>query len=270
MVLHNTELSTKSIRVLARTSNQVRARSCIERIDNAKIIVRSTVTSLSTAEKSYPAIITEMKTFDDSIDKLIGNMSQSTIDSISQLELGTNIYNNMFDATFYDNEDLYQLYNKYDEDGNYIEINDVNELTSNKLSIEELHDDLKGKQVKIPHKGETKTGFIIRWKRIADGSLVGLSNLNHKDVHSVYEIQFDDGSYSEYTANIILENMEEQLDRLTSTHSIVKGIVGHQKDDNIAVHKKDGWVLNKGARKRVVTTRGWDIEIKLTDGTTFW
>ena len=88
--------------------------------------------TLSTAEKSYPAILTEKKIFDDSIDKLIGNTSQSTIGSISQLELGTNIYNNMFDATFYDKEDLYQRYNKYDEDGNYIKINDVEELTSNK------------------------------------------------------------------------------------------------------------------------------------------
>ena len=72
----------------------------------------------------------------------------------------------------------------------------------------------------------------------------------------MYEVQFDDGSYSEYTVNIILENMEEQIDRLTSNHSIVKGIVGHGQDDKIAVHKKDGWVLNKVAQKRVVTTRG--------------
>ena len=64
--------------------------------------------------------------------------------------------------------------------------------------------------------------------------------------------------------------MEEQIDRLTSNYSIVKGIIGHQKDDNIAVHKKVGWVLKKGTRKGVVTTRGWDIEIKLRDGTTFW
>ena len=51
--------------------------------------------------------------------------------------------------------------------------------------------------------------------------------------------------------------MEEQIDILTSNHSIVKEIVGHQKDDNIAVHKKKGWVLNKGTQKKVVTTRGW-------------
>ena len=194
---------------------------------NAKINVRSTVTSLSAAEKSYPAIIAEMKTFDDSIDKLIGDTSQSTIDGISQLELGINIYDNMFNATFYDNEDLYQQYNKYDEYGNYIEINDVGELTSNKLSIEELHDDFKGKQVKIPYEGEIKTGFIIRQKRNLDGSLVGLSSPNPKDDHSVYEIQFDGGSYSKYTTHDILENMEEQVDRLTSNHSVIKGIVGH-------------------------------------------
>ena len=84
-----------------------------------------------------------------------------------------------------------------------------------------------GKQVKIPNEGKTKNGFIIGRKRNADGSLVGLSSLNPKDDHSVYEFQFDDSSYSEYTANVIFENMKEQIDRFTSNHSIVKGIVGH-------------------------------------------
>ena len=42
---------------------------------NTKIIVQSTVISQSTAEKSYPAIITEMKIFDISIDELVGNTS---------------------------------------------------------------------------------------------------------------------------------------------------------------------------------------------------
>ena len=78
----------------------------------------------------------------------------------------------------------------------------------------------------------------------------------------MYEVQFDDGSYSEYIANVI--------DRLPSNHSIVKGIIGHRKDDTIAVQKKDGWELNKGTQERVITTRGWDIEIKLKDRPAFW
>ena len=57
--------------------------------------------------------------------------------------------------------------------------------------------------------------------------MVSLSSSVPKDDHSDYEIQFDDGGYSEYTANVILENVEEQVDRLTSNHPIVKGIVGH-------------------------------------------
>jgi len=41
---------------------------------------------------------------------------------------------------------------------------------------------------------------LIGRKRHADGSLVGLSNKNPKDDYSVYEVQLNDGSYSEYTA----------------------------------------------------------------------
>ena len=141
---------------------------------------------------------------------------------------------------------------------------------SNEIPVNELHNDLKGKKIEVPHDGEIKTGTVIGRKRNADGMLIGLSNGNPADDHSVYEVQLDDGSYSEYTANIILENMERQVDELTSKHSIIKGIVGHRKDADMAVEKKDGWVLNRGARKRVITTKGWELEIELTDGSTFW
>ena len=51
--------------------------------------------------------------------------------------------------------------------------------------------------------------------------------MNPKDDHSVYEVQLNDGSYSEYTANIILENMDRQVDELASKYSNLKGIIGH-------------------------------------------
>ena len=138
------------------------------------------------------------------------------------------------------------------------------------IPIHELHNDFKGKQLKIPHDGEIKTGTIIGHKRHVDGSLVGLSNSNPKEDHSVYEVHLDDGSYSEYTANIIIENMENQVEKFSSKYSTIKGIIGHRKDDNKAISKQDGWTDNAGARKRVVTTKGWEVEVELNDVTTSW
>ena len=54
--------------------------------------------------------------------------------------------------------------------------------------IDELHDDFKGKHIEIPHDGEIKTGTIIGRKRNADGVLIGTSNENPVDDHSVYEV----------------------------------------------------------------------------------
>ena len=64
--------------------------------------------------------------------------------------------------------------------------------------------------------------------------------------------------------------MERHVDDLNSKHIITKGIIGHRKDDNVAIKKEDGWIYHKGARKRVITTKGWEIDLELTDGTTVW
>ena len=66
-----------------------------------------------------------------------------------------------------------------------------------------------------------KNGTIMGRKINADESLVGLSNDNPRDDYSVYELQLDNGSYFEYTAIVILENMEEQVDDVGSKYSII-------------------------------------------------
>jgi len=135
---------------------------------------------------------------------------------------------------------------------------------------QEEENDFKGKQVNIPHDGERKSGIIVGRKRHLNGSRVGLSNSNHKDDHSVYEALLNDASYLEYMANIIIENMDNQVDKFSYKYSTIKGIIGHKKDDKKAISKSNGWTDNTGARKRVITTKGWDIEVELEDGTTSW
>ena len=45
-------------------------------------------------------------------------------------------------------------------------------------------------------------------------------------------------------------------------------VVGHRRGDD-AVTKEDGYVTNTaGTRKRVVTTKGWDIKVKWENGET--
>jgi len=47
-------------------------------------------------------------------------------------------------------------------------------------------------------------------------------------------------------------------------------IVNHQKDEN-AVPLKDGYItLKAGLRKRIVTTKGWRLNVEWVDGTSSW
>jgi len=168
---------------------------------HGKVVVRSTVTSLSSSEKSNPTVMKEMKQFDETVDSIIGNNSQSTTENITQNDLSNDKYDNLFEPTYFDDEDLYSTqYGNYDSEGNYLNIHNIEENESNEISINKLlHDNLKGKNIKIPHDGEIKTGTLIGRKRFSDGSLAGQSNENPKDDHSLYEVQLDDGSYSEYS-----------------------------------------------------------------------
>ncbi|KAL7528322.1 hypothetical protein ACHAXR_005938, partial [Thalassiosira sp. AJA248-18] len=77
-----------------------------------------------------------------------------------------------------------------------------------------------------------------------------------------------DGTTKEYGANIIAENILNQVD-LDGYHSqMLAGIVDHQMD-RYAVHKKDKYMTTKrGNRALRKTTAGWNFTIKWKDGTT--
>jgi len=131
-----------------------------------KVVVRSTVTSLSTSEKSSPELIDAMRNFNENININIGNNSQSTIVGASLDTNRNDIYDHLFERTLYENEDLYsQEYGNYDEDGNHLITTDIDDLLSKEIPINESHNDFKGKQVNVPHDGEIKPGTIVGRKR---------------------------------------------------------------------------------------------------------
>ena len=62
----------------------------------------------------------------------------------------------------------------------------------------------------------------------------------------VYEVDFDDGLTKEYAANIITDNIYQQVDREGRKFTTIEGIIDHRQDDS-AVNMED---------KCVITTRG--------------
>jgi hypothetical protein len=71
------------------------------------------------------------------------------------------------------------------------------------------------------------------------GDLIGHSNADPTILDTrLYEVEFPDGSEATYSANVITENMVlPQCDSEGRQYLLVKHIVDHKKDENVAAIK---------------------------------
>jgi hypothetical protein len=74
----------------------------------------------------------------------------------------------------------------------------------------------------------------------------------------VYEVTFPDCHVDEYAANIIIENMYQQVDSDGNTHLIFQEITNH---------RCDSLALRAGEAK---TTKGWYLQVLWKDGSSTW
>ena len=48
----------------------------------------------------------------------------------------------------------------------------------------------------------------------------------------MYEVELPDGSYSEYSYNVLLENLHGQTDIIGNSYALLKEISDHRMDDD--------------------------------------
>jgi len=83
-------------------------------------------------------------------------------------------------------------------------------------------------------------------------------------------VQFGNSSTSEYTANLIAENLYAQCDPEGHCQLVFKEITDHRKGPT-ALRKDQGYVIGyNGNRHMKRTMKGWDICLEWRDGTTSW
>lgn len=86
----------------------------------------------------------------------------------------------------------------------------------------------------------------------------------------LYDVSFPDGQIKQYSANIIAENMYQQVDNDGYTKSLLKSIVNFEKDQS-AVSKEDKYITTKSGQQHLhKTTVGWKLWVQFKDGSEFW
>lgn len=86
----------------------------------------------------------------------------------------------------------------------------------------------------------------------------------------IYEVEFDDGTVKEYAANVIAEHMWNEVDGDGYTLSMFQAIVDFEKDETAVAKDHKYFHSLNGQKRRRITTRGWKILIRWTDGSEVW
>ena len=223
------------------------------------VVTRSTIRSIPSSSLINNEQQSRCKEFMENVDQIIGNNAPAAINNIDF------IIEDPYDNLFHDENDPY-------EDDDPIDNEDSKPLDDVVLEHPSAasNDKFIGCEVKLPVNGEALTGSIRERKRNADGMLIGTADPNPLLDSRIYIVDFPDGSYREYSANIIVENIFTSCDSEGRTTQMLKGISDHRKSDD-AIPKENGWhVLPSGGKRRKITTDGWELYIDWADGTSNW
>lgn len=233
--------------------------------DKGQVKSSSTVHNLLSSDHSDTNTQRLMSEFTSSMESIIGNHTHAVQQHYEHCTDAP--YENIFEEDSYDEHIEPQERNN---DGSFFDRPEL-DLLDSEAPIAESTDNLIGCQVTLPHpSGEMQHATVKSRKRNHDGTLIGHHNENPILNTGLYEVQFSDGTYNEYAANVITENLYEQTDNFGFSHSILSSITDHECDESIAIPKQKSTFILNGITKRRITTRGWKLKVEWKDGSASW
>ena len=137
--------------------------------------------------------------------------------------------------------------------------------------LEEV-DDLIGTRVSLPGRdGVPLSATVKRRKLDYKGQPIGANNINPVIDSRIYELKFADGRVNEYSVNVILENLLDQISSNDWVASLYDEIILVKKDDKVAINKGQGtFITVNGFKRPVITAKGWSVQVKRKDGSMTW
>jgi Reverse transcriptase (RNA-dependent DNA polymerase) len=215
-------------------------------VKTGRVIVRSSVFPLSAADRSNDAII-----------KLQGDYEASLSEQLKQWSEG--IPDDGGD------EPQETAFVPYEDDSTpAFEMPEADEFTH------EAYDKYISAQLMLPDStGVLPKGTVKKRVRDDDGNYVGRAHANPIVDTSVYEIEFEDGDSGTYAANIIAENIFEQVDAEGNTFMLFDDIVDFKRGTS-AMTVEEATIVVNGRSSPARTTRGWKFCVRWKDGSTNW
>ena len=121
---------------------------------------------------------------------------------------------------------------------------DITDADGNAMHTTSAADILMNAEVVLPQGEDMRLAKVVRRSLDSDGKVTG----NYNDIPvlntMLYDVMFPDGTIKPYSANIIAENILNQVDEDGYHRQLLEGILEHSKDGR-AADKKDHWTVSK-------------------------
>ena len=250
---------TKSLcRWLGPTNGIVQSFCSYILLENVNFIARSSVLAIPDSDLNSSEIKTQMEKFMTNVETKIGNSKLPVYDR----EHPNKIYYDLF-IDDYDYDDVVLPYGH--------ELIDTVPSEINEPYLESL-DNYLGAKVVLPGKDSLPVlATIKKRKRDAQGNLIGEENNNPILDTRIYELEYPDSRIEEFGVNTITENLMEQVDEYGWDSDMLKEIVGYRFDPTVAIQPgDDAFTELNGIKRPVITTKGWDIQVRWDDNSTSW
>jgi uncharacterized protein YxjI len=133
------------------------------------------------------------------------------------------------------------------------------------------YDSYLSMEIKLERAGmEPELARVTKRLRDNEGKPIGTANNNPILDSRLYKVEYQDGHRAALTANTIAKNVFSQVDGDGHRHFLFDSILGHQCDGS-QMKEKDTFVMSSnGVKRRIETTKGWEINIQWKDGSTTW
>ena len=151
-------------------------------------------------------------------------------------------------------------------------VEDKDPLDDNEtLMFEEPIDDiLINTECNLPLKNQLHPAIVKKRSIDKDGREIGMFDPNPVLNTVLYDVEFNDGSVRQYTANMIAQNLVDQVDNYGYSLSRLEAIVDYRKDKSALTKDQINFKTKSGKSRSRKSTKGWKMLVQFSDGSRQW
>ena len=200
---------------------------------NGELVMRSSVTSLKKDEQDIHELQERQQVFNEKVHERIGNYAKAVTNRLSQKpDNDHDIYHTVFFGMDDHSEDM--VIQELDEDDSPVTMPYHDKIPNLNTPCLEYQGNLVGAEVSVPTKDGHIQGKVKKREMDQDTNmLVGTCHQNPLFDTRIYKVELQDGTYTDYSANVLIENIMSSTNDNGQIPMFINEIVVHRFDENV-------------------------------------